>query len=140
MVFIDTCVLVYATTPLSPFHQAARDALGTTAGDGAISRQVLREFLAVMSRVQASAAPLAMPVLAAAVNAFALRYSVLEDGPAVTDELLRLLASTACGGRQIHDANIVATMLSHGVTRLLTHNVADFHRFEPQIEVVPITS
>jgi predicted nucleic acid-binding protein len=40
------------------------------------------------------------------------------------------------GGRQVHDANIVATMLAHGETRLLTFNDADFRRFSSVIEVV----
>ncbi len=42
------------------------------------------------------------------------------------------------GGRQVHDANIVATMLAHGETRLLTANRSDFRRFEPRIELVGI--
>ena len=40
-------------------------------------------------------------------------------------------------GRQVHDANIVATMLAHGENRLLTFNGADFRRFVRLIEVVP---
>ncbi len=36
----------------------------------------------------------------------------------------------------MHDANIVATMLAHGETRLLTFNGADFRRFASLIEVV----
>lgn len=39
-------------------------------------------------------------------------------------------------GKQVHDANLVATMLVHGVTRLLTFNAADFRRFGTLIEVV----
>jgi hypothetical protein len=31
---------------------------------------------------------------------------------------------------------VVATMLAHGEYRLLTVNVGDFQRFEPQIEIV----
>lgn len=40
--------------------------------------------------------------------------------------------------KPIHDANIVATMLAFGVRRLLTQNVADFRRYEPQIEILPL--
>ncbi len=40
------------------------------------------------------------------------------------------------GGKQAHDANIAATMLTHGIPRLLTFNAADFRRFDPLIEVV----
>ena len=42
------------------------------------------------------------------------------------------------GGKQIHDANIVATMLAYNIPCLLTHNVKDFKRFEGIIEIVSI--
>ncbi len=41
------------------------------------------------------------------------------------------------GGRQIHDANIVATMQVHSIQKLLTDNVADFRRFG---SIITITS
>jgi hypothetical protein len=40
------------------------------------------------------------------------------------------------GGRQVHDANVVATMPVHGERRLPTFNKADFRRFTVLIEVV----
>jgi hypothetical protein len=40
-------------------------------------------------------------------------------------------------GRQVHDVNIVATMLEHGIYRLLTFNAADFKRFVGIIELEP---
>jgi predicted nucleic acid-binding protein len=36
----------------------------------------------------------------------------------------------------VHDANVVATMLAHGETTLLTFNTADFRRFARVIEVI----
>ena len=45
-----------------------------------------------------------------------------------------LTRTSAFGGKQTHDANIVATMLAHGETRLLTFNAADFRRFDALIE------
>src|SRR5437773_9652179 len=41
-------------------------------------------------------------------------------------------------GKQVHDANIVATMLGHGLDHILTHNTADFERFRGLIDVVPL--
>ena len=61
---------------------------------------------------------------------------MLDDGPAVWDQLMILTRTFAFGGKQLHDANIVATMLAHGETRLLTFNAADFRRFGALIEVV----
>ncbi|MBO1348300.1 MAG: hypothetical protein EBE86_013325 [Hormoscilla sp. GUM202] len=37
------------------------------------------------------------------------------------------------GGAQVHDANIVATMLVYGIGELLTNNVDDFNRFSELI-------
>lgn len=43
--------------------------------------------------------------------------------------LLRLLTVTPTGGKQIHDANIVATMMAYNIPVLLTFNRRDFERF-----------
>ncbi len=63
-------------------------------------------------------------------------FEVLEDGPRVTEWLVGLCREVPVGGRQIHDANIVATMLAHGERRLLTFNDADFRRYGDRIELV----
>ena len=63
-------------------------------------------------------------------------YEILEDGPVVTDQLLDLCTSVSVGGKQIHDANIVATMLAYGERRLLMLNARDFHRYTDRIELV----
>jgi hypothetical protein len=42
------------------------------------------------------------------------RFSVLEDGPPAWDQLMELTGRYSFGGRQVHDANVVATMLAHG--------------------------
>ena len=62
-------------------------------------------------------------------------FEVLEDGPLVTEMLLALCRDVQVGGRQVHDANIVATMLAHGERRLLTFNAADFRRYGDRIEL-----
>ena len=67
---------------------------------------------------------------------FAARFTVLEDGPAVWDQLIELCRRYSFGGRQVHDANVVATMLAYGERRLLTFNEMDFRRFSQLIEVV----
>ena len=64
------------------------------------------------------------------------RNFVLEDGSVVTAILVALCRAIPIGGKQIHDANIVATMLAHGTCRLLTFNTADFRRYGDRIELV----
>ena len=138
MTFIDTNVLVYSTAETAPFHQQARAALAREAASGplAISRQVLREYLATVTRPQTWSRALTLAEAFEDAAAFVRRFTVLEDGPAAWDRLVELSRAFAFGGKQVHDANLVATMLAHGVTRLLTFNVADFRRFGAVIEVV----
>ncbi len=83
MTFIDTNVLVYSTAESAPFHQQARAALAreATAGPLAISRQVLREYLATVTRPQTGAG-LDLAEAVEDAEAFARRFTVLEGGPA----------------------------------------------------------
>jgi hypothetical protein len=46
-------------------------------------------------------------------------------------------SSPAAAGR-VHDANVVATALAHGVERILTANTDDFMRFSDFVEIVPL--
>jgi predicted nucleic acid-binding protein len=39
------------------------------------------------------------------------------------------------GGKQVHDANIVATMQAYGIPALLPHNTKDFERLGEVIRI-----
>ena len=137
-VFLDTNVLVYAMVAEAPFHQMARTAIEDLYDSGVelwVSRQVLREYLATLTRPQTFARPQPASVLAADVRHFQARLRVGDEGRAVTERLLALVEQFAVGGKQVHDANIVATMEVHGIRRLLTANPGDFTRFAHLITV-----
>ncbi|WP_373526954.1 hypothetical protein [Nostoc sp.] len=61
-----------------------------------------------------------------------------EDSSQVTERLLTLMEEVFSGGKQVHDANIVATMLVYGIPQLLTHNTGDFARFSGLITVLSL--
>lgn len=105
-----------------------------------VSRQVLREYLAAMTRPGDLTGTIPLPALLNDVRYFAQRFRVADEGAPVTAQLLALLTEIPVAGRQVHDANIVATMLVYGVRRLLTHNTDDFVRFAAFIEVLPLVS
>ncbi len=42
------------------------------------------------------------------------------------------------GGKQIHDANIVATMQVYNISHLFTLNIADFMRFSSFITLIEL--
>jgi predicted nucleic acid-binding protein len=139
-VFIDTNVLVYANQELAVLHSQARTRLAALADAGAelwISRQVLRDYLAVVTRPHSRGAPLPASLAVERVRRFATVFQVAEDGSPVLDRLLDLLAAYPTGGRQVYDANIVATMLGHDLRRLITFNVSDFQRFSSLIDLEP---
>jgi predicted nucleic acid-binding protein len=66
------------------------------------------------------------------------RIRFLAEDNRVSDQLLTLTRDVSCGGKQVHDANVVATMLVHGVEVLVTSNVADFSRFADQVQVIDL--
>jgi predicted nucleic acid-binding protein len=141
LVFVDTNVLVYSLIGSAPQHADARAVLDELKKSGAelwISRQVIREYIATVTRPQSWMTPLPIATVTADVVRFQTDFRIAEDGPAVTTELLNLLARITSQGKQIHDANIVATMLAHGVPNLLTHNTTDFARFAGVITVLPL--
>jgi predicted nucleic acid-binding protein len=139
--FLDTNVLVYAASLGAPLHQRAVEELRRrheSKQDLWISRQVLREYLATLSRAQTYSTPRPLLELVEDVRYFQSRFLVADEGPAVTRRLLELIEQTEVGGKRIHDANIVATMLVHGVTELLTNNPGDFARYSGVIQVNPL--
>ena len=101
-----------------------------------ISRQIIREYLAVVTRPQNWPVPITYDQALGDASTLLSTYEILEDGPVVTDQLLDLCTSVSVGGKQIHDANIVATMLAYGELRLLTLNARDFRRYTDRIELV----
>lgn len=54
------------------------------------------------------------------VRVLRARTSLLAEDSRVADRLLELMDEIPCGGRQVHDANVVATMLVHGIDPLIT--------------------
>ena len=137
--FVDTNVLVKSRILGAPDHDIARARL-EQALQGLeplrISRQVLREYLSVLTRPQTWPVAITREDALDDVNRLMRSFEILEDGPVVTASLIALCREVSVGGRQIHDANIVATMLAHGERRLLTFNTADFRRYGDRIELV----
>jgi predicted nucleic acid-binding protein len=138
-VVLDTNVLLAATDTRRADYRRARvtpdewPAQGTTLYT---SGQILREYLSASTR-PAEYNGLGMDPARSIANAraFRERTRLLEETDKVATRLLSLLEAVACSGKQVHDANIVATMLVHGIGTLVTVNVGDFNRFGDLITV-----
>lgn len=138
--FVDTNVLVYANVAEAPQHAAALAAITAARETGRtlwISRQVLREYLVIMTRPQ-SFETLPRETVLDQVRQFLEQFEIADESAAVTEHLLALVAEIPVGGKQVHDANIVATLLAYGISALLTHNTQDFVRFGKHIRMESI--
>ena len=143
-VFVDTNVLLAATTPSRGLHRRALTVLNDWPNLGwrlCASGQILREYLVVATRpADVNGLGLAVPNALENVSAFRTRMRWLNERQPVARRLLSLVAETDCRGKQIHDANIVATALEHGVDRLVTANANDFRRFKGRIAVLDLAA
>jgi predicted nucleic acid-binding protein len=143
-VFVDTNVLLSASDPQRALHQVALEILNDWPNQGqalVTSAQVLREYLVVATRpVEVNGLDLSVDDALANIAAFRSRMRFLEETEQVWERLRGLVSSYRCLGKQIHDANLVATSLSAGVTRLVTANPGDFSRFSPEMEIITLST
>jgi predicted nucleic acid-binding protein len=137
---LDTNVLLAATDEGRAEHRAALKVVNEWAAghtDLCTSGQVLREYLVVATRsAEQNGLGMSLPDALGNVRAIRARTSLLAEDSKVSDRLLGLLADIECRGKQVHDANLVATMLVYGVGTVVTMNLADFARFERYVSLI----
>lgn len=139
LIFVDTNVLIRMHVESAPEHETIRAVMKRLLLENYeiwISRQVLREYSAVLTREQPYTKPIAPSLVAEQVRLFEMRYRIADENSRVTAALCTLMDTILMGGKQIHDANIVATMQVYGILRLLTLNPVDFNRFSGYIVVM----
>jgi predicted nucleic acid-binding protein len=56
----------------------------------------------------------------------------------ITNRTPRLVVAYGVKGVNVHDARLVAAMLVHGLTHILTFNISDFARYSEITAVHPI--
>ncbi|MGH9877556.1 MAG: type II toxin-antitoxin system VapC family toxin [Nitrososphaerales archaeon] len=68
-------------------------------------------------------------------------FPLLPDSLAIYPEWRRLVVEYSVSGVQVYDARLVASMLVHNVTHILTFNTSDFARYAPEgiVAVDPTT-
>ncbi len=141
---LDTNVLLAATDEGRVEHGQALEIVNDWPGRGTTlytSGQIMREYLAVATR-PAARNGLGLDLADALANVHALRgrTSLLAEDGKVADRLLALLNDVACSGKQVHDANVVATMLVHGIDTIVTINLDDFARFGQYVTLARLSA
>lgn len=130
MVFLDTNILLTATDESRAFHETARKliARGGAAGlHGATSGQVIREYLVVATRPLAeNGLGLSSADAIGNIVKMTRRLQFYDERESVSVRLRRLVGAGGIRGKAVHDANIVATLIEHGIEWLVTENPEDF--------------
>ncbi|MCA1636295.1 MAG: PIN domain-containing protein [Acidobacteria bacterium] len=138
---VDTNILLRSVQPSHPMHVDAAGAVGKLSTQGEqllIVPQNLIEFWAVATRPTESNG-LGLSVDEAARELVRLKslFPLLHDTAAIFPEWEGLVSRHQVKGKEAHDARIVASMLAHKVTHLLTFNTDDFKRYSQITAVNP---
>jgi len=139
-VFVDTNVWIHTIIITAPEHTSAQQWLSHLKATGmvlCVSPQVLREYMVAVTRGTIFERTLTPREAVEDVESILENAELLEENEAVSSTLRDLVRRYRIRGKQIHDANIVAAMIAHGVTRLVTYNPDDFRRFK-EITLEPI--
>jgi predicted nucleic acid-binding protein len=138
-ILLDTNILTRLAEPGHARYRAAFDATAALRARGdtlCIVPQNVYEFWAVCTRPTSANGLGKTPAVAAAeISTFRTNFTLLADTAAILPAWETLVTTHAVLGRNAHDARLVAAMVVHGVTHLLTFNEQDFRRF-PGITVL----
>jgi predicted nucleic acid-binding protein len=131
---LDTNVLLRAVNESHPQHQVAQRSVAALATRGdllCITPQVIIEFWSVASRPTESNGGFGWDAarLRDEVQSLLDQFPLVEDGPRVFREWVRLTALYSISGKVVHDARLVAVIQASGLSGLVTFNTTDFKRY-----------
>jgi predicted nucleic acid-binding protein len=138
-VFLDTNIVLRATITQFPLHEQVREFVNNyIVGETElwINRQVVREYFNQVTRPQIFMNPMKPEQIQPQYEVMCTMFKIADETEAVTAQLIILLQEYPTAGKQVHDANIVATMLAYDINTLLTMNIDDFKRFEDKITLI----
>ena len=130
---VDTNILLRSAQPHHIQNPAALAALGALRAQGQtlyVCSQNIVEFWSVATKPpDVNGLGLSIVETEILVQEIESSYQYLQDDPRVQGVWRKLVAAYQVSGRQVYDARLVAVMLVHGVTHLLTFNTDDFRRY-----------
>jgi predicted nucleic acid-binding protein len=138
---VDTNVLLRSIQASNPSHSDAAKAIASLMRQGqelSITAQNLIEFWAVATRsTEHNGLGLSIDESAQHLTAFRVRFLLLTDNNDIFEKWEQMVRQHQVIGKQVYDARLVAAMIVHNVTHLLTFNTADFKRFTSITAVNP---
>lgn len=138
---VDTNVLLRSVQPSHPMYGDASNAINTLLRRGerlCIVPQNLIEFWNVYTRpAQRNGLGYTEKEAEAEINRLKTIFPLLLDSEAIYDRWEQLVVAYAVRGINVHDARLVAAMLVHGLSHILTFNIRDFTRYSEITAVHP---
>lgn len=137
---LDTNILLRTISPNDPMHIetiAAIDILNASREQVIIAPQNLIELWNVCTRpAERNGLGFTPAKTKAEVDRLKKLFIFIPDTPAIFPEWERLVTTYEVKGTKVHDTRLVAFMLVHRLSQILTFNVKDFRRFSPEITPV----
>ena len=140
-ILTDTNLLLRLSEPAHSLHQTvidATDQLRAAGHDLVIVPQCLYEFWSVSTRTkEANGLGRSIAETQAHIARLTRLFTLLRDERAVFEQWQQLVATYQVAGVKAHDTRLVAAMVRHQLTHLLTFNGGDFRRYTEVTVVVP---
>ena len=134
MILIDTNILLRIEQLNHPDRELASQAIETLMLNNYelfIVPQVISEFWSVATRpINNNGLGMSCPWTSSKVENLKSTFTLRRNEPGIFDQWLSLVSQYDVKGKNVHDAMLVAAMLVHGLTYILTFNVGDFKRFQ----------
>ncbi|MBA4105430.1 MAG: PIN domain nuclease [Pirellula sp.] len=138
---VDANILIRTANPADSEHKTSIDALRQLAASGhelVLVPQVLYEYWVVATRPAANnGLGMTADEAAADLDKFCARFVVMLDVDSIFEAWRDLVSRYAIVGKKAHDARLVAAMVRHGITHLLTFNEQDFARISEIAVILP---
>ncbi|KAF3887600.1 MULTISPECIES: type II toxin-antitoxin system VapC family toxin [Nostocales] len=138
---VDTNLLLRSVEPSHPMYGDASNAIATLLLQGeqlCIVPQNLIEFWNVYTRpVERNGLGHSAAEAEVEIKRLKAFFPLLLDTEVIYQEWEKLVVAYAVKGINVHDARLVAAILVHGLTHILTFNTEDFTRYSEIITVHP---
>ena len=138
---LDTNVLLRSSDPTSGLQALADLSVTRLLANNDqlyITSQNIIEFWVVATRpAQVNGLGWSVERTRAEIEQIISQFPQLEETPEIFPHWFNLVTSYQIQGKRVHDARLVAVMLAHGVTHLLTFNPDDFRSINEIVVVNP---
>jgi predicted nucleic acid-binding protein len=133
-ILLDTNILVRSAHAGHAMQRLAADSVEELLRQGetlCVVPQNLYEFWVVCTRpVAQNGLGMSFAEVQAEFARIKALFTLLDDAPAIFSKWEQLVIQHQVQGKSAHDARLVAAMLVHGLSRILTFNVGDFQRYQ----------